>query len=64
MITLLLYIVLVVLLGWFAIWVLGNLAPGHPGIIDKIVWVVTVLFVVLIVAQAIGLSDIPVPHLR
>lgn len=30
MLGLLLYVVLVVLIGWLAIWVLGKLAPGHP----------------------------------
>ena len=64
MITLFLYIVLAALLGYLAIWVLGKLAPGHPTIIDSIIWVVVVLFVVLLVARAIGLVDIPVPRVR
>ena len=64
MITLFLYIIVVALLGYLAIWVLGKLAPGHPGIIDSIIWVVVVLFVVLLVARAVGLTDIAVPRLR
>ena len=64
MITLFLYIVVAALLGYLAIWVLGKLAPGHPPIIDSIVWVVVVLFVVLLVARAVGIVDIPVPRLR
>lgn len=64
MISLLLTVVVVALLGWLAVWVLGRLAPGHPSIIDNIVWVVVVLFVVLVVARALGLTDIPVPRLR
>ena len=64
MITLFLYIVVAVLLGYLTIWVAGKLAPGHPSIIDNIVWVVVVLFVVLLVARAVGIVDIPVPRLR
>ena len=64
MIGLLLYVVVFVLLGWLAIWVLGRLAPGHPAIIDNVIWVVVVLFVVLLVVRAVGIMDIPVPRLR
>jgi len=64
MITLFLYIIVAALLGYLAIWILSRLAPGHPPIIDNIIWVVVVLFVVLLVARAIGLVDIPVPRLR
>jgi len=63
MITLFLYIIVAALLGYLAVWVLGKLAPGHPGIIDNIIWVVVVLFVVLLVAKAVGLTDIAVPRL-
>jgi hypothetical protein len=63
-ITLFVYIIVAVLLGYLAIWVLGKLAPGHPAIIDNIIWVVVVLFVVLLVARAVGIVDIPVPRLR
>jgi len=64
MITLFLYIVVAVLLGYLTIWVAGKLAPGHPAIIDNIIWVVVVLFVVLLVANAVGLTDLAVPRLR
>ena len=64
MIGLLLYIVVVVCIGWLAVWVLGKLAPGHPAIIDNIVWVLVVVLCVLIVARALGIADIPVPRLR
>jgi hypothetical protein len=64
MIGLFIYIVIVVLIGWLAIWILGRLAPGHPPIIDNIVWVVVVLMVVLILARAFGIyGDVPVPRL-
>ena len=63
MIALLIYVVLVVLIGWLGIWVLGQLAPGHPAIIDNIIWVVVVLMVLLILARAFGVGDVPVPRL-
>jgi hypothetical protein len=50
-----LYIVIVVLLGFLATWILGQLAPSHPAIVDNIIWVVVVLMVVLVVLQAFGL---------
>jgi len=64
MISLLIYIVVVVLLGYLAVWVLGKLAPGHPALIDNIIWVIVVLLVVLTVARALGVGDMPVPRLR
>jgi hypothetical protein len=61
---LLIYVVVVVLIGWVAIWVLGQLAPGHPGIIDNIIWVVVVLIILLVVVRALGVYDPQIPRLR
>jgi len=60
------YIVIVAVLGWLAVWVLGKLAPGHPGIIDNVIWVVVVLVIVVVLVQAFGLMghDPQVPRLR
>jgi len=63
-VALLFTIVVIVLIGWLAIYVLGMLAPGHPGIIDNIIWVVVVILVVIVLAKAFGLADVPVPRLR
>jgi len=64
MIGLLLYVVVVVLIGYLAIWVLGKLAPGHPAIIDNVIWVLVVVVCILVVLRALGVADIPVPRLR
>ncbi len=64
MIALLIYIVLVVCIGYLAVWVLGKLAPGHPALIDNIIWVLVVLIIVIVLANALGLSDVAVPRLR
>jgi hypothetical protein len=63
-ITLLLYIVLIVCLGWGAVWLIGYLAPGHPVIIDRLIWVLVIVMVVLLLFRATGLSDVPVPRFR
>ena len=63
MIALLLYVVIVVLLGYLAIWVLGHLAPGHPAIIDNIIWVVVVIVIVVVLLRAFGIADPAVPRL-
>jgi hypothetical protein len=45
------------------IWVLGQIAPGHPPLVDRIIWVAVVLIVVLALLRAFGLADVAVPHL-
>lgn len=64
MVHLLLTVVVIVLLCAAAVWVMGQLAPSHPPVIDKILWVVCVVLVVLVLVSAFGLIDIPVPRLR
>lgn len=64
MIGLLITVVVLVLVCWLAVWVLGQLAPGHPAIIDNIIWVICVLLVIVVLVNAFGLADIPVPRLR
>jgi len=63
MLGLLLYIVLVVLIGYLGAWILGGLAPGHPPLIDNIIWVVIVIVIVIVLARALGVSDVAVPRL-
>jgi hypothetical protein len=64
MIELLITIVVIVLIGWLAIWILGQLADPHPPIIDRIIWVVVVLIIVLVLVRAFGLVDPAIPRLR
>lgn len=61
-----LYIVIVAVLGYCAIWLLSKLAPGHPAIIDNAVWVVVVIIIAVMLFQAFGLvgHDPQVPRLR
>ena len=62
----LVFAVVVVIIGWVAVFVLGKLAPGHPGIIDNIIWCVVVLVVLLTLVQAMGLMghDPQIPRVR
>ncbi len=56
----------VVLVCYAAIWIMGQLAPGHPAIIDTLIWVLAVVILVLILLQATGLvgHDVPIPRIR
>ena len=59
-------LVVIALLGYLAVWVLGKLAPGHPGIIDNIIWFVVVLVILVVLIQAMGLTgyDPKIPRVR
>ena len=50
-----LYIVIVAGIGFLAVWVMGKLMPGHPAMIDNIIWVIVVLVIVMMCLQAFGL---------
>lgn len=62
----LIFTVIVVVVGWAAIYVMGKLAPSHPVIIDNIIWVAVFLIVMLKLVQAAGLvgHDIQIPRIR
>jgi len=62
MIQLLFVIVVIVVLCAVAVWVLGQIAPGHPALIDNLIWVFCVIAVLLVLASAFGLTDIRVPR--
>lgn len=53
------FAVVVVIIGWLAIFVMGKLAPGHPAILDNIAWVVVVLIIVITLARAMGVGNGP-----
>ena len=59
-------IFLTVGIGWLMILALGTFMPGHPGMIDNVVWFVVIVVVLVILAQAFGLTgyDPRVPRLR
>jgi hypothetical protein len=62
LVSVLIYIAVLVLIAYLVIWVIGTLAPGHPAIIDNIIWVIVVLLCVLTLLQFVG--GMPIPRLR
>jgi hypothetical protein len=62
----LLFVVVVVLAVAAAVWVIGYLAPDHPKVIDKGLWVLAVVIVLLVLARALGLfgHDPQIPRIR
>jgi hypothetical protein len=59
-------VVVLVLVAYLAIWVMGQLAPGHPVIVDKVIWVLVVVILALMLLRAIGLMglDPQIPRVR
>lgn len=62
----LIFVVVCVLVTYAAIWIMGQLAPGHPQIIDRALWVLCVVIVVLLLLRATGLlgADPQIPRIR
>ncbi len=60
------FAVLVVVLGWLAVFAMGKLAPGHPSQVDTIIWFVVVLVIIVVLVQAMGLlgHDPQIPRIR
>ena len=60
----LLIVVLVVFACWLAVYVIGYIAPGHPAIMDKIIWGVGILIILMLLLQATGIlsHDVRIPH--
>lgn len=57
--------VIVVCLAALAVWAIGYFAPGHPAMVDKLIWGVAVLVILVTLVQAIGLlgHSPRIPHL-
>ncbi len=62
----LLTVVVIMFLCWLAVYAIGYLAPGHPGIVDKLIWGVGIVIVLVMFLQATGLvaHDVMIPRLR
>ncbi len=62
LISFLIFAVIVLCIAAFFVWVLGRLAPGHPSILDNVIWVLAVVIVLLQLWQAVGGHDVPIPR--
>lgn len=64
LIAFLLVCVIVVCACALAVWAIGYFAPGHPALIDKLIWGVGVLIILMLLLQATGIlsHDVRIPH--
>lgn len=58
--------VVVVFACWLAVFALGYIAPGHPVVIDKLIYGVGILIVIVLLLQATGIlsHDVMIPRVR
>lgn len=58
--------VVVIFLCWLAVYAAGYLAPGHPAIVDKLLWGIGIMIILVLFLQATGLlsHDVMIPRLR
>jgi len=59
-----LFCLFVVLIAWLATWAIGYFAPSAPAIIQKIIWGVAVLIILVTLARAMNLigHDVLIPR--
>lgn len=57
--------ILVVAIAWIGCYALDNLLPGHPPIVNTIIWVVAIIIILTSLLRATGLiqHDPQIPHL-
>jgi uncharacterized BrkB/YihY/UPF0761 family membrane protein len=58
--------VVTVALATVAVWLLGHFLPGHPPIVDTVIWGVAVLIIVVMLVRAMGLMsyDPQIPQVK
>lgn len=58
--------VVVVIAAALAVWAMGYFAPGHPPLVDRLVWGVAIVIVAFALLQATGLlnHDPQIPRIR
>ena len=56
--------VVTLVIAWGGVLVLGLVAPGHPAIIDRLIWGVAVIIIVFALVRATGIMshDPQIPH--
>ena len=59
------FCLIVLAIAWIVTWCLGYFVPGYPGIVDKIVWAIAVVIIIIKLVQVTGLMghDPQIPHL-
>ena len=66
LIAFLVLVLVVAVIGAVAVMLLRLIAPSAPALFERIIWLVCMLVVVLVLAQALGLwgHDIQIPRVR
>ena len=56
--------VVVVLAAALAVWAINYFAPGHPPLVDKVIWGVAIVVILFALVQATGIlgHDPRIPH--
>ena len=49
--------VVTLVIVWVGVWLLGMFAPGHPAIIDRLIWGVAVIIIVFALVRATGIMS-------
>lgn len=49
--------IIVIAIAWIGVWILGQFVPGHPAIVDKIIWGVAVLIILVSLFRALGIMS-------
>jgi len=52
-------------IAWLGTWALGYFMPGHPDLIDKIIWGLAIVIIIIKIVQVTGLlgHDPQIPHI-
>jgi len=49
--------IIVLVIAWVGVLVLGKLVPGHPPIVDTLIWGVAILIIIVALLRAIGIMN-------
>ena len=44
-------------IAYVAVWLLGHFLPGHPAVIDTIIWGIAVLIIIVALLKATGIMS-------
>lgn len=58
--------IITLVIAYGGIWLLGYLVPGHPAIIDKVIWILACAIILVALVRATGLMsyDPQIPRVR
>lgn len=53
-------------IAWVGVWAAGYIAPGHPAIVDRLIWGIAIMLIIVSFLQAVGVMqhDPIIPHIN